>query len=975
MLTLSNAWKGATRLTRKAAPLIRLQRGAGDPLGLSGGGPSRHDGVSYRNLLSKLPDGSRGFDIRTHRPITGNWRLRFKNGEYSEGQRLSDKLVQVSNRDVEVRLWAPGIDAWDDLPEYLKGVVRKVSHDDKEVVLEVEDMNRVIHRKVPGIVGSSDAADGEVLPEGALGRASPIVGGDHRSNIGNTTASLINLSRFHNFSKAVPLGVDQNGKHYWRISNHKMEGVDEIWALDSGCGRAVQISSFTIEQNNSDGCIISHADGVTYYDYWYPAGVTSNKVETNGGTVTNEDKAADLDVTIYALFQGDDVADNAYNADEAGVDVEFPPYDGYQDDANISAVGIFVLGVYDDGGYIGSRGSTNALFTIAGPGGGGPLDATGLNSSTTYQNIGSKGNTKATVGEILRIFISGALTDLDNPVSGDGVLSYGSFVSDLEWTEDAEWNVDTVGEVADCDNTGRGPTATTDLTQSGVLIVGEQFKVGIVINEIDGTVQVGCGTSLGTIRSSAGLFEEIITCAGNTDFIIRATGETGCQIESVWVEGLNTGKIYQIFKRVSFTSDEVLPVLFGGRGMEYGPEIDGRSTVEGYSETHVDDDQSGALIENPAGLLEAICRNYVDRNSEHLAENDFAAHAKWDVTGDFDDTGGAALYEQNSHGTSTLKQTAANRAKPGKGNAKYRLKYKVTVTIAPDGDFALQLTSAFAESAVSLPFTDGIHPMTFVSSPGATAADFVIQASETTATQGKFRINIIYLESDDIDLDSLNVLSKERSSWKLAPAITKQMSTADIVGEIMRQSGSYAWHQPGGTLKAIALQNTYSSEDVVIDLARAARINFEMSPMDWLMTRVKVLYAFDGERYLGQTDFAEDTAQQTYYSVEQGATTKYVEGGWIPTEAEAILFRDWYLPMWKQQHVLGTIGLPLEYVHADAGDVVRFTNAPYKVCNEDITVNHVRSGQTIYKYFLVYKVIPMVTGSIIYCIQLHNLTE
>jgi hypothetical protein len=46
--------------------------------------------------------------------------------------------------------------------------------------------------------------------------------------------------------------------------------------------------------------------------------------------------------------------------------------------------------------------------------------------------------------------------------------------------------------------------------------------------------------------------------------------------------------------------------------------------------------------------------------SESLDETDFATHAKWDVTGDFDDTGGDAAYTHNT-GVGTLTQLALQR--------------------------------------------------------------------------------------------------------------------------------------------------------------------------------------------------------------------------------------------------------------------------------------------------------------------------
>ncbi len=131
--------------------------------------------------------------------------------------------------------------------------------------------------------------------------------------------------------------------------------------------------------------------------------------------------------------------------------------------------------------------------------------------------------------------------------------------------------------------------------------------------------------------------------------------------------------------------------------------------------------------------------------SQVLDETDFATHAEWDVTGQWDDSlGHAALVFAAGAIGGTLTQINADQAANALNSKEYVFTYTVAVTIAPDGDFTLQL-SGIPGVAVSLPYTAGTHSVYFQSAAAASAADFVITAAETTATQGSITIDNVSL--------------------------------------------------------------------------------------------------------------------------------------------------------------------------------------------------------------------------------------
>ena len=129
-----------------------------------------------------------------------------------------------------------------------------------------------------------------------------------------------------------------------------------------------------------------------------------------------------------------------------------------------------------------------------------------------------------------------------------------------------------------------------------------------------------------------------------------------------------------------------------------------------------------------------------DLAAESLSETDFATHATWDTVGDWDDTGGNAVYT-HSGGTGTLTQTSGNMAIAGVGGAWYKFTYTVS---SPSGDVAATITTAFASVATSLNLTAGTNTTYFqaAASPG----NFIISA---TSSSGAFTL-------DDVTLKQIN---------------------------------------------------------------------------------------------------------------------------------------------------------------------------------------------------------------------------
>jgi len=161
------------------------------------------------------------------------------------------------------------------------------------------------------------------------------------------------------------------------------------------------------------------------------------------------------------------------------------------------------------------------------------------------------------------------------------------------------------------------------------------------------------------------------------------------------------------------------------------------------------DETNSALKANVDGLAIDVNDNLIvdgllvldptSLSTEVLAEEDFATHATWSVTNDFDDTGGNAAYVWTANQTSTLTQLAASFSTAPLDDRWYRFDYTVVVNTAFDGDGAMQFNSALFDSPVALSLEAGTHTYYF-RTDNITQA-FVIQIISGTDTEGSYTLD------------------------------------------------------------------------------------------------------------------------------------------------------------------------------------------------------------------------------------------
>lgn len=365
MITITDAQRNSLQITKKGTVLVRLFYGDGTSyiaIASQPALPGWTDNI-YRPMLLSSPVTSSSVDMFTHKFKASELRLEISNGDYHPRVKFSDLVTDSSlgadndwgfeNRTCEIRLQTQGVATWNNSIQLFKGVVRDIVHTATQVTFSVQDEREIIHSEIGVLIQDTDAADtAQGLPDNSIGKVKPIIYGVHISNVGDDSKALDVISTVTDFVPCLYLGIDSSDKHLWFVANHKIDEINndsddadqqQIWGFDSNIDRFVRLSTeFTVEQNDSNGCIISHPNNPDYLDMWFGKGaVTVNQGGTGSHTnFANPVRISDKDFTTNAtgILDGPASVNDFIDAD-----IPFPAYDNQAiSDDDIDKVRILV---------------------------------------------------------------------------------------------------------------------------------------------------------------------------------------------------------------------------------------------------------------------------------------------------------------------------------------------------------------------------------------------------------------------------------------------------------------------------------------------------------------------------------------------------------------------------------------------------------------------------------------------------------
>lgn len=254
------------------------------------------DGDHYLGIVEKLPDLSGRLNLEAHTWAVSTFDLEISNVEYQPGSRFSDFITTIGsvgdkgfyNRKIEIRLYAEGITTWENCFPLFTGFTRMSSQSWDKLTFECDDGSLLQNTTIPNnAITTADSPGATGIADGAEGKQKQIVYGDSIFILGDIIRSTFTSSQNNIMVRCIDLGLgdltaapERIQRHY-QISGHELNQIEAVWALDPATGRLVEVVSFDVIQNNSDGAIIAIDQDAEFYDYWFGDGTNTLFVGVN----------------------------------------------------------------------------------------------------------------------------------------------------------------------------------------------------------------------------------------------------------------------------------------------------------------------------------------------------------------------------------------------------------------------------------------------------------------------------------------------------------------------------------------------------------------------------------------------------------------------------------------------------------------------------------------------------------------------
>ncbi|MFC1543064.1 hypothetical protein ACFL4K_00830 [Candidatus Neomarinimicrobiota bacterium] len=1019
MITTSSEWDSLCQVPGlNVTVLVRMYYGDGTSYkpfasrDINAGNSSLTDTDKYLGVIGPIPSVIQALDMKEHTHSIQSLTLEIDNLKDDPGHRWSDLVEDATlgsgsdvgfyNRQIDIRLFLEGVTTFANcFPLLTNGIIRDIQHSREYTTIQIEDRTEVMNYDVTTLVTDSDAADtAQGLPEESRGRVKPIPIGDHRFYKGDNHIDFDTASAQNKMTPCVYLGIDSSNKHRWLVSEYKIYEIDDtagqeqVWGWDDNTRRYVRLSGVTVEQNTADGCIISHAANPSFIDYWHGRGTVVTDTNGLGAIVVEESYCIDKNWTTYTELAL--ITDN-----EAGhyaeIEIPFPEWDNQGiDDGDISDVTGAVFWEMIVGGGAGADYEAR-IDTVA--------QADPIQNGTDYPETrieqGLAANTKAQVAAQMDLRLH-QVADVENT---DVVLRIYQAYKIITYAPNRNLPLYFGGQGI----------------EYGAWINNRDTGAGYTENHVDSDI---AANTLWTSKQGT----ELIAGVNNRNFAganqwenvdINAYDETGdltitasakgqyCYLPVAnapmseggrYIVQFDVANIVSRWELQDFTGAQTFGIISANgtdQTLEFtvNTDITGGFRIASMSATSsMDFDNVGMRktgpIQNAVGVIEWLLRDATNLDAsqpEHLNETDFATHAKWDVTGQVDDTGGnAAFVFAGGSLNGTLIQTSANRVIAGTDSAECVFQYTCAVTVAPDGNFYLRLgdSPCMSQSLIYLTYDAGTHKMLFKTQSGSSTKDFKVTAYETSATEGSFTLDDASLKVSLIDADSFNIASNDypTGSFMCSAGITEPQRALDLLFALCRDFRCWLWWQTDGKIKIKVMEDTYASSNRTIDARDFTGLGFERTPLREIKTAADVRYDKYEGRHLSSTGtISADTNQQAKYNVTQAQSLLIHEASFIGDSTTATDIGAFKVGFWKQPHNILTGELDKLHLDLDLGDIIEISNMPYDVFGEDITSNVERpaglspAGQTIYKYWWIFYV-ERSDRIYLKAIQLHDLS-
>jgi|LULI01.1.fsa_nt_gb hypothetical protein len=252
-------------------------------------------------------------------------------------------------------------------------------------------------------------------------------------------------------------------------------------------------------------------------------------------------------------------------------------------------------------------------------------------------------------------------------------------------------------------------------------------------------------------------------------------------------------------------------------------------------------------------------------------------------------------------------------------------------------------------------------------------------------------IDIIYdilrselgLTAQQIDTESYQEAWDAHSDWKFAFTLNKKMNSKKLIEDIAKSTKCFPKFRNDGTFGFNTIKDSYSTSDYddahPIKQSDVISYSFKKTKPEQIYRQVDVQYNMDyaQDSLLSRTDM-KDNGASDFYSIES-PDDAYLEfeSPYIRIKETAENLRDFLAAQYKNDHLIFSLKLPLQYIDLEIGELVKFEELfqGLKAYGIDYRVIDGVSDTEFYPLFMITSITKNLDSVSIECMQLHHLSD
>lgn len=305
--------------------------------------------------------------------------------------------------------------------------------------------------------------------------------------------------------------------------------------------------------------------------------------------------------------------------------------------------------------------------------------------------------------------------------------------------------------------------------------------------------------------------------------------------------------------------------------------------------------------------------------------------------------------------------------------------YHFTWTTAPQDAIQIEIDS-IVDYVTTFLLTEGITPSNFQSTiEGLVQNPIDVIYDLVRRELGHHAIN----EADYLET------REAHEGWRFGFTIDKKINSKKLIEDIAKSTKCFPKFKNDGTFGLNTIKDSYDVANDYEDATQIKELevlsySFKKTKPEQIYKKVTVSYHKDyaQDSYLETTDpdniGTYDLEADPYYGIEDSKDAHLeFESDYIRDEDTANKLAKFLLEQYKNAHLLFNLKLPLQYIDLEIGDLVKFRElfGGVKAYGIDYRIIQKPNEQWYYPLFIVTSTTKNLDSVSIECMQLHNLTN